>query len=180
MENKEQEGSTQNTGKVMLVIAWIIGLGLLTLFFADLEEEKINPNQSVKSTTHAGTVEVVLQQNRWGHYVANGKINNVEVTFLVDTGATVVSIPYHLRDKLNLSKGRPYTTSTANGDVTVYSTTLATLQLGELTTTNVRAALNPGMEGSEILLGMSVLSSLELTQKGEQLIIRGDALSSQL
>ncbi|MCP5172470.1 MAG: TIGR02281 family clan AA aspartic protease [Porticoccaceae bacterium] len=167
-----EQNTTQRTGKAMLYIAWIIGLGLLTLFFADLEEAQINPNRTVNSSLTDGRVEVVLQQNRWGHYVANGKINGDEVTFLLDTGATVVSVPYHLKDKLNLSKGRPYTTITANGNVTVYGTTISELRLGDLVFNNVRAALNPGMKDDEILLGMSVLADLELTQRGEQMIIR--------
>ena len=164
--------NTHRTGKAMLTIAWIIGLALLTWFFADIEESQFNPNRSVASSIGGGRVELVLQQNRWGHYLASGTINSEEVTFLLDTGATVVSVPYHLNDKLNLPKGRPYTTMTANGNITVYSTTIAELRIGDMAFHNVRGALNPGMQSDEILLGMSALANVEMTQRGEQLILR--------
>ena len=46
------------------------------------------------------------------------------------------------------------------------------MQLGELSVDNVRANINPGMRGNEILLGMSFLKQLEFTQRGDTLTIR--------
>ena len=39
------------------------------------------------------------------------------VTFLLDTGATQVSIPAHIADKLSLSGQGSYRVQTANGNV---------------------------------------------------------------
>ena len=40
-----------------------------------------------------GNKEIVLKSSTYGHYVVTGKINNKDVTFLIDTGASFVSIP---------------------------------------------------------------------------------------
>ena len=62
--------------------------------------------------------------------------------------------------------------STANGRVKITLTEIATLTLGGITLQNVAANINPGMQGEQILLGMSALKQLEFTQRGETLILR--------
>ena len=159
-------------GRGMMYIGWLLLLGLLTWWFGDWEESRYNPNREVVSSINGGQVEVTLKRNRWGHYVANGTINGKEVTYLLDTGATDVSIPGHLEKKLGLRRGRSYSASTANGTIRVYGTTVDKFTLGNIEMRNVRASINPYMKEDEILLGMSVLQHLELVQKGDSLTIR--------
>ena len=93
---------TQNTtgaGKWMYVLAWVCAFGLLILVFGDLLEKQVNPNQEPESMRIDNQTEVRLKQNRAGHYVTSGYINDVPVTFLVDTGATDVSVPAHLQQE---------------------------------------------------------------------------------
>jgi|GEM_PF-3316273 aspartyl protease family protein len=55
--------------KWMIALAWLLVLGLLTLYFSDILEKQRNPNRVVKTHAHSdGTREVVLQRNRSGHY----------------------------------------------------------------------------------------------------------------
>lgn len=159
-------------GKGMLIMAWIIGLGLLTLMFDDQLAKQFNPNEEPISSSHQGVEEVRLKQNRAGHYVSGGAINGQPVVFLLDTGATNVSIPMHLAEQLNLQKGRASWVQTANGRVQVAQTSISRLSIGDIQLNNVRANLNPGFKDNEILLGMSALKQLEFTQKGEWLILR--------
>lgn len=116
--------------------------------------------------------EVRLKQNRAGHYVTSGFINEVPVTFLVDTGATDVSVPAHLQQKLGLQPGRSGLANTANGTVRIAETQINSLRIGDIQLTGIRGNLNPGMQSDQILLGMSVLRQLEFTQRGEWLILR--------
>lgn len=171
-----QQSPTENTnhlGKGMIFAAWILVLGLLTLFFHKWWQNEYNPNQEYLSkTTSEGVREVQLKRNRFGHYLANGKINGQEVIFLLDTGATSVSIPQEIARKLNLKPGLAYSVQTANGVISVYATKLETLELGDIMLQNIRAHINPKMDGSEILLGMVVLKKLELMQKGDTLTLR--------
>ncbi|BFM17641.1 TIGR02281 family clan AA aspartic protease [Maricurvus nonylphenolicus] len=163
---------TQPFGKGMLILAWLVALGLLTLFFRNWEEQRNNPNQDPSSSVNNGIREVILEGNRRHHYVANGKINGQEVTFLLDTGATDVVIPAKLASKLKLQKGPSGYAQTANGIVEVFSTRLNTLDLGSIHLTNVRASINPAMKDQAILLGMSALKQVEFTQRNGQLILR--------
>ena len=74
----------------MAVLAWVALLVVLTLFFQDKLLDRVNPNRDVQSSRgEDGRIEVVLERNRMGHYVADGSINGVSVTFLLDTGATL-------------------------------------------------------------------------------------------
>ena len=51
-------------GKGMLIVAWIIGLGLLTLLFDDQLAKQFNPNVEPISSFSQGVQEVRLRQNR--------------------------------------------------------------------------------------------------------------------
>ncbi len=178
MHNRQDSGRQdsplpgQKTGRNMMYMGWLIVLGLLTVIFGGWEEGRINPNQQVNSTVIGNTAEVKLQRNPWGHYLANGTINGGEVTFLVDTGATYVSVPKHIADKLDLKKGTRGYSSTANGTIEIFMTTINQLELGAIDMRDVRATINPHMKEDEILLGMSFLKKLELVQQGDTLLLR--------
>ncbi|WP_188149856.1 retropepsin-like aspartic protease family protein [Teredinibacter waterburyi] len=158
-------------GKGMLYAFWLMALIGLTLFFQNRDKQRYNPNQDHLNSL-GGVPEVILESNAYHHYVATGLINGHPVTFLLDTGATQVAIPAHLQNLLQLKPRGFFKVGTANGTVEVRGTTIDLLELGPIRLSNVRAALNPGMTGDEILLGMSALKQLEFTQKGNRLIVR--------
>lgn len=161
----------KSAGKVMLYVTWLSVLGLLTLWFGRWEAQEYNPNNLPDSQrTHQGA-QVTLKANRWHHYVSSGTINGHPVTFLLDTGATAVSVPAHLAAKLGLKKGVPMQSQTANGTVQVWSTRIDSLSLGSINLEDLRGSINPGMEGDEILLGMSALKQVEMRQKGDTLTL---------
>ncbi len=165
--------ATNTFGKYFIWIAWFLGLALLAFVFQELLEQQWNPNQEPSAYFNsAGKAEVALQQNRQGHYLVRGAINEQDVTFLLDTGATHVSIPAHIAANLHLPELGQYRASTANGDVIVTETRLKQLSIGKILLYNVAANINPGMKSDEILLGMSALKRVEFSQMGKQLILR--------
>lgn len=170
MENSPPPG--QKIGKYMLILVWIIAFVGLTLFFGNWEKKQYNPNTDPRSQKDGISTSVTLKRNRFQHYIASGKINGSQVIFLLDTGATDVVVPAGLAAKLGLEKGREGLVQTANGTVTVWKTRLESLELGSIKLYDVRAAINPGMDGQEVLLGMSALKHLEFTQSGDTLTIR--------
>ena len=165
----------QRLGNQMIVIAWILGLGMLTWFFGHYLDRQHNPNEDVMSSSHSGSTEVLLERNREGHYVASGRINGRPVTFMLDTGATMVSVPGRLADKLSLARGPMMQVTTANGNIPVYSTILDEVQLGGIVLRNIRASINPYMDDDDILLGMSFLKQLDFSQEGNTLTLRQPA-----
>lgn len=156
----------------MIALACIIGLGLLTIFFGEVEEHRRNPNQEPDSRIGANMIEVALDQNRQGHYVVTGAINGIPAEFLLDTGATDVVIPEAIANQLGLARGRAGRAMTANGYVTVYQTRIDHLAIGEIVLHDVRASINPAMPPPAILLGMSALTQVEFVQQGDSLTLR--------
>ncbi len=172
MDNQEHHHAGQ-LGKWMVYIAWILFLGLSTVFFNNYLAKQHNPNTVIQTQVGSGdTIEVILQQSRYGHYVTNGNINGKSVTFLLDTGATNISIPNRTAERLGLKRGFPMSARTANGTITVYNTKLDTVAIGPIALHGLRGDINPHMEGDEILLGMNFLKHLELIQRDEQLKLR--------
>jgi aspartyl protease family protein len=157
----------------MLALCFVLGLGALTLFFDGQLGNQYNPNQTPSpSFDQQGNKTVELKQNRQGHYLANGAINGIEVTFLLDTGATDVAIPQPIAQAAGLVPGSSGIATTANGRVNVYSTTINQLELGNIVLNDVSASITPSMPGNTILLGMSALRQVEFSQRGDVLTLR--------
>ena len=174
MNSPQQSGNdTHGMGKTMYFIAAIVALALMSWIFAGVEKSISNPNQRLETQLNAdGTREIVLQRNRYGHYVLDGKINGQTVTFLLDTGASDVSIPGDLAKRLGLKRGRSQQYHTANGVITGYLTKIESLKIGEIELHDVRASINPNERGGQLLLGMSVLKNVDFSQRGNTLTLR--------
>jgi len=153
----------------MALVASLLVLGLFYLYFENSLQERTNPNRELQIAPGS---ELVLKRSRDGHYVFPGTINGQPVTFLLDTGATLVSVPAHLGGELGLKAGAPRQAMTANGTVTTRATRVDALAFGPFEIRGVPASLNPGMADNQVLLGMSVLKHLEFTQRGDTLILR--------
>lgn len=151
---------------------WIIGLSILFLGFSKFIDYQAYPNQSVATSQSDQYQEIVLKRSRNGHYVFTGEINRLPVTFLVDTGATLTSIPIRMQQYLALDAGAKFTVSTANGTTMAYMTRLDEIKMGKIVLNNINASLIPGLTNDIVLLGMNVLKNLELIQRNDELIIR--------
>ncbi len=172
-ETSDPAGYPRRLGTAMALLAWLVVLALLTLFFNDLLQEQRNPNRRVQGEVREdGVREVVLHRNRAGHYLANGSLNGHPVVFLVDTGATDVALAQRLAEQLGLPRGRTVMLSTANGVARGYRTVLDEVALGSIRRQSVRATAVPELTVDEVLLGMSFLENLELIQRGKQLTLR--------
>ncbi|GAB4295364.1 MAG: TIGR02281 family clan AA aspartic protease [Methylophaga sp.] len=159
------------SGKLVTILFWLFLMGSLTLFFNGLIRQWHNPNHALlNAETISG--EVVLERNRAGHYLAPGLINGHQVTFLLDTGATDVSVPEDVAVAAGLSKGPRSRVSTANGVIEVYQTRLDSVQLGGIRLHNIRATINPYMSDDVVLLGMSFMKHLDIIQRDGLLTLR--------
>ena len=93
--------------------------------------------------------------------------------FLVDTGATYVSLPAADAQRLGLDyrKGVRGYTNTANGPAAVYRIMLDTVTLGDITLYNVTASVHEGQGLDIALLGNSFLNRTEMRREGQQLTL---------
>ncbi len=162
----------RRAGRAMLVLAWVLGLFLAARLFSLWEQSRLNPNPAPVSLHAANYIEVTLDGNAQGHFLAGGHINAEQVIFLLDTGATDVAVPEALGARLGLSRGRAQSVLTASGPSTGYHTRIAHLQLGDIVLQDVPAVLIPGFESEVVLLGMSALKQLEFTQRAGTLVLR--------
>ncbi|MDH5473222.1 MAG: TIGR02281 family clan AA aspartic protease [Gammaproteobacteria bacterium] len=159
-------------GKLFFLM-WLVLLALLSYMFNIILDKQINPNKNPLSSQYAdGSRELTLNRNRLGHYITSGTINNHEVVFMLDTGATDVSIPESIANQLGLTRGTAMTYITANGNAIVYSTTIDSIAIKDIQLENIRATINPNTDEEIILLGMSFLKHLEFTQRGDTLTLR--------
>jgi aspartyl protease family protein len=155
---------------------WIAALGLLGglyLLFSALE----NGAGTVSSVDSSGAAMVVLQQDRNGHYEAEGTINGQAVIFLVDTGATDVALPESTARALGLDFGPRVQVMTAAAPAKAWVTRLDEVSVGGIRRRNVRASIITG-EFNGILLGMSFLKHYNLQQQDGKLVIK-EALTGE-
>ena len=162
-------------GRRMLWIAALGLLGGLYLLFSMLEDG--TGTGTVSSVDSNGAVMVVLEQDRNGHYLAEGQINGQPVKFLVDTGATDVALPESAARALGLDFGPKVRVMTAAGPATAWVTRLDEVTVGGLRRENVRASITSG-EFNGVLLGMSFLKHYNLQQTDGRLVIR-EALTGE-
>lgn len=112
--------------------------------------------------------QIVLSSGPGGHFTSGGSINGLTTQFLVDTGATAVSISQAEAERLNLKyrEGRRIMTQTANGVVPAHLLQLATVRVGEVELRNVDAIVTPG-QMSHVLLGNTFLSRFQMKRENE-------------
>lgn len=154
-------------GRLMLLGMWVAVAGVLALGFDSWLDRQQNPNRELQTVVASdGAREVSLERNRNGHYIAEGTINGHAVKFMLDTGASDISIPEAVAKEIGLERGQPMQYRTANGMITAFTTQLDLVTLGGLEQHDIRGSINPYMDGDHILLGMSFLGDLDFRQSG--------------
>jgi len=164
---KRRTADNGNIARAMMFLGWILFFGLLTMFFSHYLSPRVEGR-----ITSTGDRIVTLYRNNHNQYLSTGKINGQNVVYLIDTGATGISIPPSVANKAGLRKGSPSRVSTANGIRIVYGTRIKTLELGPIVIQNLRAHINPGLTDNQILLGMRVLRKLDIRIKGDTMTLR--------
>jgi len=164
---------TRRHGMTMFILMWVALIGLLSVLFQHYLERSNNPNHQVAAKiTQDGVREVVLERNRYGHYVVSGQIDAYPVQFMLDTGASDVSVPEHIARRIGLQRGPEVNFNTANGQARGYMTRLKSVRIGNIELHDIHASINPNVKDDEVLLGMSFLKKLEFTQRGNTLTLR--------
>lgn len=116
----------------------------------------------------AGTSSVVLPADPRGHFITSGAINGNTLQFLVDTGATLVTLSSGDARRLGINylSGKRAFSQTANGVVPAYRLQLDTVRVGDITANNVDAIIIEGTGLPIALLGMSFLNRMDMKRDG--------------
>jgi aspartyl protease family protein len=139
----------------------------------DGKREKLEMGQHFETAAQTGSRQSVnVSQDPSGHFLAEGMVNGSHIRFLIDTGATLVSIPIADASRLGIDyqKGEPGYAILADGRrVASYRVMLDSVTVGDLTLLNVEGSVS---QGSGIpLLGMSFLNRMEMRREGQSLTL---------
>ena len=112
--------------------------------------------------------EIVMTAGTGGHFTPSGSINGKAVSFMVDTGATLVAMGLDDAQRLgvDLKSARPGMSQTANGPVRVLMVTLDRVRVGEVELTQVAAVVLP-QPMPFVLLGNSFLTRFQMRRDND-------------
>jgi aspartyl protease family protein len=147
----------------------------LAIVEVDGERRELPLGGQVYSPPKSGAgSSVTLSPNGNGHYVTRGSINGASVRFLVDTGASMVSMDAsHARSAgIDYLEGRKEFASTANGIAEVYVVKLDTVQVGNILLTNIDGIVHADTDLPVVLLGMSFLNRLDMRRENNYLTLK--------
>jgi len=124
--------------------------------------------RNVESAASANRSRVLLAADTRGHFFIEGSVNRLPVRFLVDTGATMVSLPQRDAERLGIDyrKGRRGQSSTANGPAPVYLVRLDSIRIGDIELHGIDALVHEGPGLDQALLGMSFLNRVSMQREG--------------
>lgn len=120
-------------------------------------------HRSLQARFTAGDDVIEIRRGPDGHYHWPGRVNEREVDFLIDTGATGTAIPASLAKSRRLEAIGTVRSSTANGPVTGDIVVADIALRGGLAVRRLRVAALPGLEDRP-LLGMDLLGRLHWQQ----------------
>lgn len=132
-------------------------------------------NKIAPSFTEAKLGEARIPAGVNGHYFTTGMINNQPVKFMVDTGASAITLNSILAKKLGIDyliSPRYMNVATANGVTRGYQVNLREVKVGTITLNNVKAVVLEGESLQEILLGNTFLSELDMKVESGVLILQ--------
>lgn len=152
------------------------GVALVALDRDTAEFERRGERYAVRMGSHTAPAtapaSVTLRADDKGHFTTTGTVNGGPVRFLVDTGASFVSLPAADARRLGIDylNGAPAEFNTATGIATGYLVKLDAVQVGGIVVRNVDAAVLEG-GARTALLGMSFLGRMDMRRDGETMAL---------
>ena len=139
----------------------------------DGKRQELQMGQHFETAAQTGARNTItLAANEYGHFIVDGAVNGTLVRFLVDTGATYVSLSSDEARRLGIDyrKGqRGYTTIADGRQIPTWRVMLDEVRVGDLTILNVEGTVREA--GGPALLGNSFLNRTEMRREGQSLTL---------
>lgn len=159
---------TARRGAIGIALFWVLLAGALFAVFKWVEEQE---RQSLVPYT-TGEGHLVIPRERDGHFYVNGEVNHVPVRFLVDTGASAVSVSDAQAEQAQLPEGRPITLQTANGERPGRLVHGVPVKVGHLALNNVTVVSGlTGLPADQALLGQSFLRQFDVKLREKDMVL---------
>ena len=152
---------------VKMALAWAAIFGVLTIIVGNWGRvvpliQPVADTLGISDQSVSGsTVQIRMAQD--GHFWANVMINGVQRRMLVDSGATTTALSSSTAKAAGLDLNAstvPTMLDTANGSVTAQRTTIAKLDIGSISATELPAVVSSAF-GETDVIGMNFLSRLK-------------------
>ena len=152
-------------GPLGIVVFWMVVMGGLYLAMTHY----LKP----KPVTVSATGDLIIPRDRDGHFYAAGSINKQPVIFLVDTGASLVTVSEALAHAAGLGRGTPTVFQTANGTLNGRIVADVPVTMGPFAVSGVRVGVGlVGESQDKALLGQSFLARFDIILSKDQMILR--------
>jgi aspartyl protease family protein len=116
-----------------------------------------------------GNGVVVIERSYDQHFYVEGAINGHAITFLVDTGASLVSVSDEFARKIGLAPGAAAGFDTAGGRVVGRIVPDVSVQVGGIRVDGIRIGVGTG---ERALLGQNFLKKIQFSQDANRLVLR--------
>lgn len=150
---------------ITVLVIWVAIFSVAYIFFDSQQKPKI-------ATGKDGGMfgKIVIPRSLDGHYYVRGAINGYPVDFMVDTGASVVSVSGSLARKANLPNGVSANFSTAGGVVMGEVVSGLTVEVGGIIVNGINVSV--GIQGNVALLGQNFLRKVDVLQSNDTMTLR--------
>jgi aspartyl protease family protein len=160
-----KSASPPQTGLIPMMIFWCVVMGLLYLAMTHY----LKPKQAQVLANG----DLVIQRSTDGHFYTLGTVNGQQAKFMVDTGASLVSVSDAFAQRASLRGGRPATFNTANGSQPGRIVDGVGIAIGPVSVSNVRVGVGLRMgDDDAALLGQSFLSKFDITMRKDLMVLR--------
>lgn len=149
------------------IIAGVIWCALLGVAYLVMDSQ-MKPKVA---TVQGAATEIVIPRSRDGHFYVAGSIGGKPVTFLVDTGASMVAVSKAVASGIGLPDGNATMVTTAGGRIAAEEVAGQRIMVGGIAINKARVLVLPGA-APEALLGQNVLRYMEINQSAERMILR--------
>jgi aspartyl protease family protein len=165
-ENRSRSSLTRTLrlGTVWIILFWTVVMSALYLG----AKRYLAP----KPITISMAGELRIPRGRDGHYVAPGTVNGVPVNFLIDTGASFVTVSEAFARSAGLPQGVPTVFHTANGPLSGRIVSDVEVSLGPVAVSGIRIGIGfVGANTGDALLGQNFLSKFHVAMANNELIL---------
>ena len=160
---------TARLGALAIAAVWLAVAGVLYLVFDQIEQKR----QASLKPYALSSGDLVIPRQRDGHFHVEGEVNCQPVRFLVDTGASHVSVSQALATQAGLPEGQNITLHTANGQRPGQLVRSVPVRAGHLVMNDTSVIVGlTGMPTEQALLGQAFLKHFDVEIRRDEMVLR--------
>lgn len=156
--------SVARSSTLLFLLFWLVVMGVMYLAM----QHFLKPAQAKVLADGSLRIERAVD----GHFRVKGYVNNQPVTFLVDTGASSVSVTDALASKAGLEGGEKTRFRTANGEREGRIVVADEVRIANFSVRDLRVGTGyTGDESDDALLGQNFLHFFDVQMSGDEMLL---------